>query len=311
MSLFRSFPNGIVAEVRCTLQQIGSGVLSVDQCTGVINTLGLRFSGFKVTVFVPETIPVLVTMKNISRQGGAYHDDNVARINIARSGDIAYSMVNPIQVMRVGSDVWTRWHPDPKGGPDQTSNRLDCWILGLDGSIRLFQVGVVTHDNGQTFRLLGERIWEGQLFQTSTGELVTKSDGAQWGAFTDSRRHVFNHPDFKAWLKMVSLDVRDDVPPDTAQLGPLPSQNGHPGDYARIQWYTPFAGQKGQGIAILRDGSSAWIHGAEVHAEPDADGIRRLHCNDLLRYEGVDANWGSKQGKPPKLTGVTLVPAEV
>ena len=62
-----------------------------------------------------------------------------------------------------------------------------------------------------------------------------------------------------------------------------------PEDAARINWYSPFGGQTGQGIAILRDGSSAWVHGRDILDEPDKD-VQRLYFNDLIKFAGIRTN---------------------
>jgi len=205
-------------------------------------------------------------------------------------GDNVWTTTAGIKVERNGTHVWTPWHRE-------RTNRLDCWILDLDGHVKLFQVGVITHDDGVTFRLLGEFRWEGQLFwhpDLKCG-VIGKPDDPKWGNF-DVRRTILDHPDFKKLLESATLQSwegkEEELDPP---LDPIPE----PGT-GRMQWYVPFAGQTGQGPVTLFSGKDAWVHGSELMIEPDPDGIKRLDRNDPIRYAGIQKKWGSKSG-PPKL----------
>lgn len=107
-----------------------------------------------------------------------------------------------------------------------------------------------------------------------------------------------------ALIETATLDPWDGDPEQLEpSLEPAPA-----GQHARVQWYVPFAGQKGQGIAILYDGTPAWIHGNDLDKPVDADGIKRVRTGDLIAYTGKNINWGAKKKKdsPPRLIGVSI-----
>jgi hypothetical protein len=195
-------------------------------------------------------------------------------------------------VKRVGKNVWTSWH-------QEHPNRVDCWCLGKSGELQLFQIGVITHDDGVTFRLLGEPRWKGQLFRKPTG-YAPKPEGSKWGPLGPSRLPIFVDHGFQWLLSGATLPEWNGKEGELdPPLGNIPSEN-----HARVNWYVPFGGQTGQGIAILQDGSSAWVHGIDVLDPADIDGIKRLYHNELVSFEGRPQQWGTKKDAPPKIVGV-------
>jgi len=257
---------------------------------------GLKPAGFHLVLVVPQEARMVLVHRNIAQDKGAYHRHALAQLGGDSSeGFTTWVMHDPIQVMRVGQNVWTVWH-------GVKPNRVDCWTLENDGCCTLFQVGVITHDDGLTFRLLSRWGWSGQLFQDQQRGIVGKPNDPEWGSF-DARRPILDDPGFKKLLEETTLQPWTGTPEELdPSLDPVPSP-GH----ARLQWYSPFAGQTGQGPAVLYDGSAAWVHGMDVRDPPDPDGIKRLYRNNLVSYAGTHTNWGTKKEGPPKLLCVKRV----
>jgi len=248
--------------------------------------------GFNLVVLIPEESRIVINQKNVGQTKGGYHRHALEQLGM-EGGVRTLVMHDPISIERVGKNVWTSWHA-------AKSNRIDCWSLTNDGHVDCFQVGIITHDDGRTFLLLGEYRWRGMLFRDKSG-IVGKPDYPLWGPF-DIRCSILDDPEFKGCLESCSLPVWNGKPEElTVPMDSVPG-NGH----ARVQWYVPFAGQTGQGIAILNDGSSAWMHGVDILIQPDSDGIKRLQRNDLVRYQEA-IKWGTKPGAPPKLTKIERV----
>ncbi|MDO8424441.1 MAG: hypothetical protein Q7S70_00695 [bacterium] len=289
---FKKFINGVTASVvllnkgRQQILEIGeNGVLTIP--------VGVTPNAFSLLLHTEET-RVVFAQKNVGEDKGGYND-------LFPEGIVEGQIFSPpIQVMRAGENVWTSWH-------QEKTNRMDCWLVGIEGCLELFQIGVITHDDGQTFRLLGESRWQGQIFRDpASDELVAKPDKPKWGPLGwnpgESRAGIRENPDFQDLLANAAIPIWEGTPEElNPPLSPIPD-----GTFARIDWYVPFAGQKGQGIAKDQKGNSYWIHGQDVAVPPDADGIRRLYHNDLISYILVHQNWGTKTG-PAKLLGVKKV----
>jgi len=208
-------------------------------------------------------------------------------------------MRDPIDVIRHGQNVWTGWHKN------QASNRVDVWTLEKDGKLSLFQAGIVTHDNGQTFVLHGEYRWKGQLFAKGDG-VVAKPEHPKWGSFnggTSNRNQIFSNSEM---LELVysANSLQEWSGNDTELDPPLPEV---PNGLAVIQWYVFFAGQTGQGIAIDQSGNTAWVHGKDVEGFDPSSPELPLWRGDIISFTEAVENWGAKKSGPPKLTGVKLV----
>ncbi len=238
-------------------------------------------NGFHLVLSMPREARIVIAQKDMSQDKGSYHRFSLSQLD--ESENATWAMKDPIQVMRAGKNVWTSWH---KINP----NRVDCWTLQKNGEISLFQIGIITHDNGNTFRLLGEFRWKGKLFLAPSGKIVGRPDDPKWGNF-DVRRSVLEDPEFKKLLSNTRLQPWRGKPEELDPPLGLPRLG-----YALIQWYVPFGGQTGQGIVVLHDGSSAWVHGIDILDEPDADGIKRLQRGDTVRYEGTQEKWGKGEG---------------
>ena len=262
---------------------------------------GLQPSGFHLVLFTEKGSRTVIVQKNVGKENGGYFRHALAQIGRQEDEMVIWMMYDPINVMRPGDGkVWTDWHA-------VKPNRVDCWHVAKDGMLQLWQTGVITHDNGRTFQLLVEPRWQGQILKTSNGELVAKPNNEKWGALlwnpNESRAAIREYPGFQHILADAEIASWNGSPEElNPPLGPIPV-----GDYARADWYIPFAGQNGQGIAKLRDGSPVWVHGQDLAVPADEDGIVRLYHNDLLTFVGINKNWGTKKDSPPKLLGVRKI----
>lgn len=280
---------GIGAAVLLTGEEATEEYLEIDQQGVLVIPPEVRPSGFHLILVIPQVKRIVIAQKNVAQERGGYHRYFVASFGKSADEYQTWAMHDPILVMRRGKHVWTSWH-------QLKPNRIDCWLLEEQGHVELFQIGVITHDDGQTFRLLGEYRWRGQLFQDPERGVVGKPDDPCWGAF-DVRRPILDDPDFGKLLQRTTLHSWHGTQEESEP--PLASVPG-PG-FARMQWYSAFAGRTGQGPAILHDGSPAWVHGVDILEPPDQDGIKRLWQNDLVKYEDIQHNWGGKENGPPKL----------
>lgn len=287
---------GIVA---CVLLAGESNYLEIDRQGMLAVPPDVRPRGFHLVVAVKEDSRTFVVQKSVGNEGGRYHSNYISEVQNFAPGFKATVMRDPIDVVRAGQSVWTSWHQDKP-------NRVDLWRLGKDGKLDLYQVGVFTHDNGKTWKLHGEYRWRGQLYQAGEGTVVAKPEHPKWGSLeggSSKRTQIFSHPEM-ASLVWSTDPLAEWKGADDELDPPLPEAPG-PG-FAVVQWYIPFAGQTGQGPVVLANGSNAWVHGTDVGLEVEADGEVRLWRGDVVSYAGTD-KFGTKPGKPPKLTGVRLV----
>lgn len=291
-----------------------NGVLSIPART--------RPTGFHLMLAVPRNNRTVVAQKNIAQDGGLYHR---FCMTMTETDDFdVWIMIDPIEIKRAGSNVWTAWH-------ELKSNNVNCWYLDETGCMKLFQVGIVTHDNGDTFRVVGEWKWQGQLYWLpkkcadgsfddsdwrKTREVVGKPASPKWDSFS-IRCQILDHPDMAALV--ADLINRNSLPlwtGDLEELNPsLDAITPHTPGSALVEWYNLFAGQSGQGIVRFwgfdESGEpklyKAWIHGSDILEAPDPDGIKRLHRGNVIRYGEVKNGWGSKPNGLPKLTRVRRV----
>lgn len=283
-SVFLADQEGVVGNDADYLPIDQNGLIQVPE--------GIKPKGFHLLLAMPRhNNRYIVVQKNVAKEKGAYHTHFLSEV--AEDGCVGYLMADPIEVMRAGQNVWTSWHKE-------RPNRVDCFYLAPDGSFRLYQIGVVTHDDGKTWLLHGEYRWRGRLFRSDNG-LVAKPEEPKWGSFA-KRDDIFSHPGFVQLSEGVNFAKWRGTPKDLEpDLGPIPSGNA-----ARVQWYVSFGGQTGQGIAIRRDGSSAWIHGIDIQQEPDPDGVKRLWTGDLINFSEA-VSFGTQKNRPPKLLNVRKV----
>jgi hypothetical protein len=284
---------GLGAKVYLTkrfLTKGGKDYLEIDP-QGIISIPeGIMPTGFYLEILVPKGLRVIVTQRDLSKIKGTYQTYRFTAFEEIFEGGNIWTTANPIIVRREGNNVWTPW----KKGTN-ISNKADCWLPKENGHVDFFEIGIVTHDNGRTFRLLGEYRWRGQLFQNQRGKIVGKPDDSRWGRF-GVREEILNHPDFQAYLQETTLPFWKG--PEEELDPPLESVPGK--NYARVDWYSPFAGQTGYGYAKLADGKSISIHGMDIVDPPDEDGIHRLYRNDLLQFAGI-GTFG-KENRPKLLS---------
>ncbi|HLD70583.1 MAG TPA: hypothetical protein VI937_01730 [Negativicutes bacterium] len=261
-----------------------SKYLEVDRHGLIAIPKDVQPEAFKLSLLVPQNGRMFVAQKDVAQDQGAYMKGTMR--STGSNGDYAkFTMQNQIAVRREGRNVWTNWH-----GPDgATTNRVDCFQLTAKGMMMLFQIGVITHDDGRTWRLHGETRWHGQLFYAN-GQLVGKPEKPEYGPIIETWKKIFGHPKFKNLLAESRLPQWEG-----SQLElEMPLQKAPQPGLAVMQWYISFAGQSGQGYANLNDGTVASVHGADILESPEGDGVKRLRRNDLVAYKGT-AKFGSKQ----------------
>lgn len=265
--------------------------LDIDEKGYISIPPGVMPKGFRLVVLVRKA-GTLVAQKDVGREMGGYSLDSLVESGSTRDMR-AVAMMQPIDVCRAGQNVWTSWHKD-------RPNRLDIWLIDERANIALYQVGVVTHDNGRSWKLIGEYRYRGRLYQNGDG-LVVRPNEPFYGAFI-TWRPILDEPEMKTLIAKAHVSKWKGKPEELdPPLGEVPG----PG-YARVQWYITFAGQTGQGPVNLHDGT-AWVHGCDiVGLEPDEDGEIRLRRGDVISFTGK-ARFGSKPNGPPKLVGVKLV----
>ena len=297
---FREFAgSGIVAGV---LLKGGGNYLEVDEHGVLAIPEGVTPTGFNLMVSVGEDSRTFVVQKEVGTEGGGYSSQALSNLNFGK-GIRAVVMRDPIEVIRAGGSVWTGWHKNAG------SNRVDCWHLGEDGKLDLFQVGVLTHDNGKSWKLHGEYRWRGHLYDHDS-MLVGVPAHSKWGSLnggTSNRIQIFNHPEFVSLLRGAEIPAWewDELELSAAIEPPLPEVPD--GDFAVVDWYISCAGQTGQGIVKSKNGSPAWVHGCDVEGfNPDSP-EPLLWRGDIVSFKSINWNWGTKKNGPPKLTGVKLV----
>lgn len=270
----------------------GDDWLELDEQGVITIPEDVKPKGFYLTLYVPEKARLVITQKNLRREKGGYHDVQMTRLE-SLSDKRAWVQVileEPILVQRQGQQTWVpykglRGHPEA-----MPSNRVDIWLISEDGGLDLFQAGVVTHDDGKTFRLLGEYRWRGRIYRRD-GAYVAKPKKPFWGDIKTWNR-IFENLEFQDHLRKVSLEQWQGKDEDLSpQLEPPPE------GYARMKFYIPFMGQTGQGLALLPSDSTAtaWVHGIDIKDPPEPDGIKRLRTGDLVSHAGTGPS-GSNGG---------------
>ena len=276
----------------------GNDYLTVGE-NGMLNIPeGVKPEGFYLMVSVEKDGRTFVVQKDVGTEGGAYSSNALSGFGFGKDFN-AIIMRDPIEVIRAENNVWTGWHKK------QASNRVDCWRLGEDGKLDLFQVGILTHDNGQTWHLYGEYRWRGKLFWDGE-EFYGVPEHPKWGSLeggTSKRTQIFDHSEFIRLLQSTHAEALtkwdNDVNP------PLPEVPD--GQFAVVDWFIACAGQTGQGIVKNKKGASAWVHGIDIEGFNPNSLEPPLWHGDIISYEKTVLNWGAKKDSPPKLTGVKLV----
>lgn len=262
---------------------------------------GVRPNQFKLTLLVPKAdTRTFINQKEVSEEQGEYR--GMMRTGRSNGDFNQYTMRLPIQVKRArnqegpGEIVWVNWH----GKPGEKPNRVDCWQISNDGEVRLSQVGIFTHDNGQTFRLHCEDRYRGRLYLSDNGYVVAPrtQDRDVWGPFT-TWKDILNYPRFKALAQTAHLSQWDGTP---EELEPKLQVVTEPG-FAVVKFYIPFGGFAGWGIAI-KDSEDIAVLGPDILEPEETDGVKRLRRNDVVSFDG-EGVYGERSA--PKLLNVSKV----
>jgi len=266
---------------------------------------GVNPQGFHIVVAIKDGSRAFIVQKDIGTTGGDYASKSLSELKSFAKGFKVFGMREPIQVRRVGKDVWTNWH----GKPGMITNRVDRLGLGQDGQLDLFQVGVVVRGDSASpsFKLLGRYRWRGELRRRADGKLVAVPADSKWGSFnggSSNREQLFQHPEFRKLLESTNLKVWDGA---DAVLDPKQAKVNGPQE-AAVLWHNEFGSQRGAGIVQMSDGKTAWVQTPDIiNVEPDEDGEICLYLGQIVTFSGKVENWGAKADGPPKLTGVKLV----
>jgi hypothetical protein len=278
----RTYGNGIGISV--ILMGSHRTRLDISPKDELIIPAGISPGEFSVVITANEGI--LVNQKDVGTDGGGYHSIPEVVPNTYVLGSIVVSGIS-------GGPMRTAWH-------QKASNRADCWIWNeTDHILSLFQPGVVSRTQGKTWRVLGEYRWQGKIYRHG-GTIAARPEISAWGSF-GSRMPILRYPGF---TKLIGFESLPEWTGTEEELNP-PLDQCPPGKFARVDWFNTFAGNEGQGIVVLGDGRKAWVHGDHLNIRPDADGIKRIWRNQLIQYENIEYNWGSKPGLP-RLKGATL-----
>jgi len=288
--------------------------LEVNEATGaLVIPEGIKPTGFFLQVEIPgHGLDVTVARKDVGTNGGGYHMQQ-----IHEGTRNTWRTTSPIEIFKdSGSgERYTRWHHN-------FSNRLDIFVVQKGGEIHLLQAGVVIRGSRdmETYHLLCERLWHGQVVRNQrSGLYVGVPYDPAWGSFV-SRNGIFNFEPFRRALGRVAITPRvvsaDELEP---WLG-TPAEGCY-----RMDWFLPFGGRRGQGIARTADGTAVWVVGNEVlnqHdlddlaakkvpiqnfriVQPEADGIVRLRRGMDIRSLGIRSGFSKKDG-PKYLQGIYL-----
>jgi len=248
-------------------------------------------TGFKLSFLVQKEDRLFFAEKEIQYDTDKYH--GAAKSNHGKDGTVRWVTRQPIQIGRSknGDKVWTLWG-------DKDPNRIDAWRMSPTGEISLDHIGVITHNDGATWRLHRARRWAGQLYRFGD-QLMAQPNDWQWGSF-EKRKFIFEYPRFKALLKSATLPEWKGTPEDLdPPLDDVPNSES-----GIVLWYTQFAGMKGQGLVQLYNGNTIWVHGDDIQNSVDEDGVRILHRNDIVEFRGT-GRFGNKDGE--KLLNVRKV----
>jgi len=282
------FEFGEVSVVASVMLVGVDGYLSIGE-KGVLKIpAGAQVDAFHTMLMTAKDAAVTINQRNLEKLHGEYGISGLSTVKFA-DGFNTTLLREPVPVMRKGKNAWTDWG----------KNKADIWFVLKDGTVVLVQVGIVTHDDGKTFRIIGVCRWKGQLF-IRDGNIVGKPDSPLYGAF-DARRAILSEPGFRALLDNAKLAKWKGNNDELYPVLPEPPEQG----FATVQWWNgEFFGQKGGGPVNLHpdDGKAGWLFADQISGiDPDSDGIVRLHIGDVIRFSGL------VREKQVKITGATLV----
>ncbi len=278
--------------------------LEIDDDGQIEIPAGVTPNEFQLTIFVEKSRErtCLITTKNVGETAGTYHRRHLSALKTA--DEFCYWEA-PIEVARAGQNVWTKWH-------QAKPNRVDCFVIGPNGQFGLFQIGVITHDDGQTWLSHGEWRWQGTLYKQGD-QYVAKPNAIHWGKF-ETWKKIFDHQSFPRLVRETQLQEWSGTPEELDPPLPTPKEG-----QAVVEWFVPFGGQTGQGVAVLPEsqrrkrkpqdpsqndeGVRVWIHGADILQDLDADGVKRLRRGDVITFSGTDS-FGKQEGRMPKALNI-------
>lgn len=210
----------------------------------------------------------------------------------------------PISIRRYPQDrdvsatsVWTNWKT-------RASNRTEFWEVRPANILALTERGVVVRREDGAFHAYFVEDYRGSwaMHHRADGQIVGVPMDAQAGAFR-VRKDVLLNADVRSLIEVMDLSEIDGVP---AELEPWRGGQLLLGDkYARVEWYSVFTGQSGQGIARLpaaegQEAEQVWLHGQDLVAPTGV--IRYIDRGDVLSYDAIE-HWGDG-GRSKKLVGV-------
>lgn len=239
-----------------------------------------QVTGFQLVFQVPKENPPVLLQRSLNRADRAdkrYQDNALFEHGVPGGSEWhTFVMLDHVVVSRNEDGVsWTRWRGD-------VPNRVDIWSLDQN-RIRLFQIGIIVQGMGtdQAFRVLGELRGEWDLYWGGTGitGIPTYPEAGEFSV----RQVILENDEIRKRLAAIQLPVMAaSLVRGIPALEP-PTNGAH----AVMQWWSPFAGMRGQGPCTLKNGSSAWVCGEDVVGEPDEDGIVRLPRGTQILYEDI------------------------
>lgn len=229
--------------------------------------------------------------------------------------------------------VWTETM-GTAGGP-KGPNRADIWLLAENGDLELFQILVITLDNGKSFRLVGTPRWRGHVSRREDGDKYTpRSLGGPveeaayangnirlvmdqfafrpevgFGCF-ESRWNILGKSELVSWLSTLDLPTWDG---DEGSLHPDFSPRVSLGENEGVVKFQSYGLAQGSLAYVtladpIKTSDGMWkdgrVHGAEIRLEPDEQGLRILESGDTVRFDGWEE---SHDRRNPCLLDVEVV----
>lgn len=281
-------PIGVM--VRAQIQE-GEGVralnepLDIGAADGIINGVPLNtVAGFSIHILVPKGSVLCKrnrrsnTYFGLSRSSEKELSPDLewwhALIEVRRTRDIAWMYT-----------VWQDRQKDPR-----ISNNVALWEA-QENRVTMWEIGIVS-PNGVDFYVAHDIRWDGKLYVLPLRKVGDFDEEERYGS-----RIVGVPADFKYGPFSVREDILDYGPFSNLLPAALPEFRGakeeievpldlpEPG-YAIIDWWHMFMGQgQGQGVALLHDGTTAWVLGADI--DPRAGGAQCLVRGTKLSYTDV------------------------
>jgi len=178
--------------------------------------------------------------------------------------------------------------------PERT-NRINVCVLLGHGRIKIWEVGIISPD-GENFQIIEHLAWVGRLYQNGIG---VPEQGYE--AF-ERRKELAKFYVIENVLSTMSLAVWGGYDDEFNPVITPPSGDNE----AIMVFFDPFmGGGLGQGVAILADGSEAYVRGSDIEDIEGDDTEFDLSRGTVITYEDTFKDTGDT----PRLTGV-IVPAK-